>query len=190
MSESKLKDKPFAISKRVVWDAYQRVKANDGAAGVDGESIEEFERDLKGNLYKLWNRLSSGSYFPAPVRAVEIPKKHGSTGVRVLGVPSVADRIAQTVVRLYVGSVCVRSNRQRHNEDNEKLQRCVQWAPVTNTRVHAGLCSSARNGKHIRAASFALDCAATAANQRVDGRLAHALIRCDRLTLYQMHRSP
>ena len=102
MSEPKPKDKPFEISKWVVWEAYQRVKANDGAAGVDDESIEEFERDLKGNLYKLWNRLSSGSYFPAPVRAVEIPKKHGQGGVRVLGVPTVADRIAQTVVRLYL----------------------------------------------------------------------------------------
>ncbi len=66
MNEPRPKDKPFAISKWVVWEAYQRVKANDGAAGVDEESIEEFERDLKGNLYKLWNRLSSGSYFPAP----------------------------------------------------------------------------------------------------------------------------
>ena len=102
MNEPKSKDKPFAISKWVVWEAYQRVKANDGAAGVDGESIEEFERNLKGNLYKLWNRLSSGSYFPAPVRAVEIPKKHGQGKVRVLGVPTVADRIAQTVVRLYL----------------------------------------------------------------------------------------
>ena len=74
----------------VVWEAYQRVKANDGAAGVDGTSIEEFERDLKGNLYKLWNRLSSGSYFPAPVWAVEIPKKRGQGGVRVLGVPTVS----------------------------------------------------------------------------------------------------
>ena len=87
MSEPKPKDKPFEISKWVVWEAYQRVKANDGAAGVDGESIEEFERDLKGNLYKLWNRLSSGSYFPAPVRSVEIPKKHGQGKTRVLGVP-------------------------------------------------------------------------------------------------------
>jgi len=102
MSELKPKDKPFAISKWVVWDAYQRVKANDGAAGVDGESIEEFEQNLKRNLYKLWNRLSSGSYFPAPVRAVEIPKKHGQGKVRILGVPTVADRIAQTVVRLYL----------------------------------------------------------------------------------------
>ena len=87
MSEPKPKEKSFVISKKVVWDAYEKVKANQGAAGVDGESIAEFERDLKGNLYKLWNRLSSGSYFPPPVRAVEIPKKAG--GVRVLGVPTV-----------------------------------------------------------------------------------------------------
>ena len=98
---TKAEGKSFAISKRVVWEAYQRVKANEGAAGVDGESIEEFEQDLKGNLYKLWNRLSSGSYFPPPVRAVEIPKRDGQ-GVRMLGVPTVADRIAQTVVQLYL----------------------------------------------------------------------------------------
>jgi RNA-directed DNA polymerase len=95
------KPKPFEISKEVVWEAYLRVKANKGAAGVDGESIEEFERDLKGNLYKLWNRMSSGCYFPPPVRMVEIPKP-GGQGVRVLGVPTVADRIAQTVVRMYL----------------------------------------------------------------------------------------
>jgi RNA-directed DNA polymerase len=94
------KPKSFEISKRAVWEAYRRVKANKGAAGVDGESIEAFERDLKGNLYKLWNRLSSGSYMPPPVRAVEIPKKDGSS--RMLGVPTVADRIAQTVVRGYL----------------------------------------------------------------------------------------
>lgn len=99
MSEPKPKEKPFAISKQVVWDAYEKVKANQGAAGVDGESIAEFARNLKGNLYKLWNRMSSGSYFPPPVRAVEIPKKAG--GVRTLGVPTVADRIAQTVVKMY-----------------------------------------------------------------------------------------
>ena len=94
------KPKSFEISTRAVWEAYRRVKANKGAAGVDGESIEEFERDLKGNLYKLWNRLSSGSYLPPPVRAVEIPKKDGSS--RTLGVPTVADRIAQTVVCGYL----------------------------------------------------------------------------------------
>jgi RNA-directed DNA polymerase len=86
VSQPQPKDKPFAISKWVVWEAYQRVKANDGAAGVDEQSIEEFERNLKGNLYKLWNRMSSGSYFPAPVREVDIPKADGS-GVRVLGEP-------------------------------------------------------------------------------------------------------
>jgi RNA-directed DNA polymerase len=101
VSEPKQQDKPFQISKWVVWEAYQRVKANQGAAGVDEQSVEEFERDLQGNLYKLWNRLSSGSYFPPPVKAVEIPKP-GGKGVRVLGVPTVADRIAQTVVRLYL----------------------------------------------------------------------------------------
>jgi RNA-directed DNA polymerase len=93
--------KPFAISKRVVWEAYRRVKANKGAAGVDGQSIQEFEQALKGNLYKLWNRMSSGSYFPSPVRAVEIPKEPGG-GVRVLGVPTVADRIAQTAAAMYL----------------------------------------------------------------------------------------
>jgi len=96
--------KPFEIPKEVVKEAYRKVKANKGAPGVDGESIKEFERSLEGNLYKLWNRMSSGSYFPPPVRAVEIPKP-GGRGVRVLGVPTVADRIAQTVVKLYLEPV-------------------------------------------------------------------------------------
>ncbi len=89
--------KPFAISKRAVWEAYLQVKENRGAAGVDCQSLEDFERDLANNLYKLWNRLASGSYFPPPVLAVEIPKAKG--GTRLLGVPTVADRIAQTVVK-------------------------------------------------------------------------------------------
>jgi RNA-directed DNA polymerase len=89
--------KPYSIPKILVWEAYQRVKGNGGGAGVDWESIEKFERRLKDNLYKIWNRLSSGSYYPPPVKAVSIPKKSG--GVRVLGVPTVADRIAQTVVK-------------------------------------------------------------------------------------------
>ena len=101
MSEPKLKiPKPFDISKRVVMEAFQKVKANQGAAGVDGESIEEFEKDLKRNLYRIWNRMSSGSYFPPSVRAVQIPKKAG--GSRILGVPTVSDRIAQTVVKIYL----------------------------------------------------------------------------------------
>jgi RNA-directed DNA polymerase len=90
--------KPFVISKRLVWEAFQRVKANGGSAGVDQESIEEFESKLGDNLYKIWNRLGSGSYFPPPVKAVPIPKKSG--GTRILGVPTVADRVAQTVVKM------------------------------------------------------------------------------------------
>ena len=101
MNEPKLQDKPFQIDKMTVWEAYRRVKANKGAAGVDNMSIAAFEDDRDRNLYKFWNRLSSGSYFPPPVKAVEIPKA-GGKGVRVLGVPTVADRIAQTVVRMYL----------------------------------------------------------------------------------------
>ena len=93
--------KPYDIPKRRVLEAYRRVKANRGAAGIDDESIEMFEADLTGNLYKLWNRLSSGSYSPPPVKQVEIPKKNG--GVRILGVPTVADRIAQQVVVTRIG---------------------------------------------------------------------------------------
>ena len=92
--------KPFVISKQLVWEAYKRVKANQGAAGVDSESVERFESNLKNNLYKIWNRMSSGTYFPPPVRTVAIPKKDG--GERTLGIPTVEDRIAQTVVAMYL----------------------------------------------------------------------------------------
>src|SRR5439155_3984175 len=92
--------KPFDIPKREVWEAFKRVKANQGAAGVDGQSIAEFEANLAGNLYKLWNRMSSGSHFPLPVRRVDIPKADG--GTRPLGIATVADRIAQEVVRRYL----------------------------------------------------------------------------------------
>lgn len=101
MDEPKSQDRPFEISKWVVWEAYQRVKANKGAAGVDDVSLEEFERDRDKHLYRIWNRMSSGSYFPPPVKAVEIPKP-GGAGVRVLGVPTIADRVAQTVARMYL----------------------------------------------------------------------------------------
>ena len=101
MSEPRLQDKPFRIAKVAVWEAYRRVKANKGAAGVDELSIAAFEENRDRNLYKIWNRMSSGSYFPPPVKAVEIPKA-GGKGVRVLGVPTVADRIAQTVVKMYL----------------------------------------------------------------------------------------
>ena len=97
MDELKSSGKPFVISKWEVQKAWETVRANKGAPGVDGESIEEFESDLKNNLYRVWNRMSSGSYFPPPVRAVEIPKPHGG-GTRILGVPTVGDRVAQTVV--------------------------------------------------------------------------------------------
>jgi group II intron reverse transcriptase/maturase len=89
--------KPFDIEKKRVYEAYKAVKSNGGAAGVDGQTIEQFEADLKNNLYKIWNRMSSGTYFPPPVRAVPIPKKTG--GQRILGVPTVADRVAQMAVK-------------------------------------------------------------------------------------------
>jgi RNA-directed DNA polymerase len=110
---SEPKPKSFEISKWAVWEAYRRVKPNKGGAGVDEQSMAEFEQDLQGNLYKLWNRLSSGSYFPPPVRAVDIPKRDG--GSRTLAVPTVADRIAQTVVRVYL---------------EPAWSRCSTWTPI------------------------------------------------------------
>jgi RNA-directed DNA polymerase len=98
---SGLDGKPFAVPKELVWQAWKQVKANGGAAGADGVTIEMFGKDLKDNLYKVWNRMSSGTYFPPPVRAVEIPKSSG--GTRMLGVPAVGDRVAQTVAALALG---------------------------------------------------------------------------------------
>ncbi len=95
--------KPFEISKKVVWEAWKRVKANHGAAGVDEESIADFEKGLKDNLYKIWNRMSSGCYFPPAVRTVGIPKK--DKRVRLLGIPTVADRVAQMVAKMYLEPV-------------------------------------------------------------------------------------
>jgi RNA-directed DNA polymerase len=97
MSEPRLPGKSYDIPKRLIWAAWLKVKSNGGAAGVDGVTIEQFEERLADNLYRLWNRMSSGSYFPGPVRAVEIPKKGGT---RVLGIPNVADRVAQTAAVL------------------------------------------------------------------------------------------
>lgn len=99
MGELKSSGKPFEISKWAVAQAWEKVKANKGAPGVDEVTVEEFEADLQNNLYKVWNRMSSGSYFPPAVRAVEIPKPHDG-GTRMLGVPTVADRVAQTVAAL------------------------------------------------------------------------------------------
>jgi RNA-directed DNA polymerase len=130
--------KPFAISKRLVWEAWLRVKANRGAEGVDEESIQAFEANLRANLYKLWNRMSSGSYMPPPVRAVEIPKRAG--GSRMLGVPTVADRVAQTVAYLslepeaepifHQDSYGYRPRRSAHDALRTCRQRCWRhdWA--------------------------------------------------------------
>ena len=97
MGGSTLNGKSFEISKHLIVEAWEKVRANGGAPGVDAVSITDFGSDVRNNLYKLWNRMSAGSYLPAPVRAVEIPKDHGA-GVRTLGVPVLADRVAQTAV--------------------------------------------------------------------------------------------
>ncbi len=91
--------KSFEISKQVVWKSWLKVKSNGGTYGVDKQSISTFEENLEMNLYKVWNRMSSGSYFPPPVERVEIPKKSG--GTRPLGIPTVGDRVAQMVVKSY-----------------------------------------------------------------------------------------
>jgi len=127
--------KPFVIPKELVWQAYQIVKSKGGAAGVDEQSLEVFERNLKNNLYRIWNRMSSGSYFPPPVKAVPIPKKSG--GVRILGIPTVSDRIAQTVVKLMLepilepvfdeNSFGYRPGRSAHDAIAVTRQRCWQY---------------------------------------------------------------
>ncbi|WP_297496699.1 group II intron reverse transcriptase/maturase [Ferrovum sp.] len=129
------KAKPFCISKREVWEAYKRVKANHGSAGIDGQSIEEFEGDLNNNLYRLWNRMSSGSYLPPPVRRVDIPKGDGRT--RPLGIPTVSDRIAQMVVKRYLEPILepvfhedsygYRPGRSAHNALSVARQRCWNY---------------------------------------------------------------
>jgi group II intron reverse transcriptase/maturase len=138
-------DKSFDISKRLVWEAYRRVKANKGAPGVDEQSLAEFETDLKNNLYKIWNRLSSGTYFPPPVRAVEIPKPQG--GVRVLGVPTVGDRIAQTVAAItleprveqifHPDSYGYRPGRSAHQALAACRKRCWEKAWVLDLDIRA-----------------------------------------------------
>ena len=118
------KTKPFNIDKKLVYDAYKAVKANAGAAGVDGQSLEQFAQDLGRNLYKIWNRMSSGSYFPPPVRAVPIPKKNG--GQRILGVPTVADRVAQMVASKSWKELWNQSSCQTHMATGPTSRR---WMP-------------------------------------------------------------
>jgi RNA-directed DNA polymerase len=130
--------KPFSISKQAVWEAYRQVKANRGAAGIDGESMAAFEEPRKDNLYKLWNRSASGSYFPPPVKVVAIAKKEG--GQRLLGVPTVADRIAQTVVKraleplvephFHCDSYGYRPGKSAHQALETTRQRCWRYAWV------------------------------------------------------------
>ena len=129
-------EKPFQVPKLMVWEAWRQVKANKGAPGVDGQDLDEFEADLEDNLYKIWNRMSSGTWFPPPVRAVEIPKPHGG-GVRMLGVPTIADRVAQTVVamqlepvvepRFHPDSYGYRPGRSAHDALAACRQRCWKY---------------------------------------------------------------
>ena len=118
----------FEISKKVVWEAWKRVKANHGAAGVDEESIADFEKDVKDNLYKIWNRMSSGSYFPPPVRTVEIPKKSG--GERLLGILTVADRVGQMVAKMYLEPV-LEPNFHRDSYGYRPGKSAIQAVEVT-----------------------------------------------------------
>src|SRR4051812_19732914 len=127
--------KPYCIDKREVWEAYKQVKANRGAAGVDGQTIEDFEKDLSKNLYRIWNRMSSGSYLPPPVRRVDIPKGEAG-GTRPLGIPTVSDRIAQMVVKRHLEPILepvfhrdsygYRPGKSAHDALVKAQQRC--WA--------------------------------------------------------------
>ena len=136
MDMPKPDEKSFAIPKLLVWEAWRQVKANKGAPGVDGQALDEFEANLRSNLYRIWNRMSSGSYFPPPVRAVEIPKPHGP-GTRVLGVPTIADRVAQTATamfleplvepRFYPDSYGYRPKKSAHDAVGVCRQRCFKY---------------------------------------------------------------
>ncbi|MGA2468980.1 MAG: group II intron reverse transcriptase/maturase [Thermodesulfobacteriota bacterium] len=159
------KAKPFCISKWEVWEAYKRVKVNQGAAGVDGQSIAEFEEDLKNNLFKIWNRMSSGSYFPPPVRRVDIPKGDGRT--RPLGIPTVADRIAQTVVKRYLEPIlegCFHSDSYGYRLGKSAIeavgvarQRCWQYDWVLDLDIK-GFFDSIDHSLLMRAVRKHTDC--------------------------------
>ena len=130
--------KPFDIDKRLIYEAYKKVKSNRGSAGIDGISMEEFDKDLSNNLYRLWNRMSSGSYMPQSVKLVEIPKSNG--GKRPLGIPTISDRIAQMAVVLSImpsldaifheDSYGYRPNKSAHDAIAKARERCFKYAWV------------------------------------------------------------
>lgn len=161
----KCKAKPFSISKWVVWEAYKRVKANRGAAGVDDQTILDFEGDLKRNLYKIWNRMSSGSYFPPPVRLEEIPKADG--GKRPLGIPTVADRVAQTVAKMYLepkvdpyfhpDSYAYRQGKSAIEAVGVARQRCWRYNWVVDLDIK-GFYDNLDHGLVMRAVTKHTDC--------------------------------
>ena len=157
--------KPFDIPKREIWEAFKHVKANQGAAGVDGQTIQDFEMRLADNLYKLWNRLSSGSYMPPPVRRVDIPKANG--GTRPLGIPTVADRIAQEVVRRYLEPVLepvfhpdsygYRPGRSAIDAVRTARQRCWRYDWVVDIDIK-GFFDNIDHGLLLRAVRKHTDC--------------------------------
>jgi retron-type reverse transcriptase len=144
----KPKVKSFEIPKRLVFQAWEKVRVNNGAPGVDAVSITEFAAREKDNLYLLWNRMSSGSYFPGPVRAVEIPKDHGA-GVRLLGVPNTADRVAQTAAAMLLeeklepifhpDSYGYRPGRSAHDALAVTRKRCWKQAWAVDLDIRAFL---------------------------------------------------
>lgn len=150
--------KPFTISKQLVVQAYRKVKANKGSAGIDGESIEAFEVNLKNNLYRIWNQMSSGSYFPPSVKSVPIPKKSG--GIRILGVPTVADRVAQMVVKIMLEPILeplfdndsygYRPGRSAHHALSVTRERCWKYNWVVEFDVK-GLFDNIRHDLLMRA---------------------------------------
>lgn len=180
--------KPFDVSKRLVWEAYKRVKANAGAAGIDGQSLEDFERSLADNLYRIWNRMASGSYFPPPIKAVSIPKKAG--GQRILGIPTVADRVAQTAVKLalepqlephfHADSYGYRPGKSAHQALAVTRKRCWWHAWVLEFDIR-GLFDNIDHGLLMKAVRHHTDCCwvvlyterwLTAPMQQEDGSLS------------------
>lgn len=157
--------KPFEISKKLIWQAYKQVKAKGGAPGTDEESIDDFEENLKRNLYQIWNRLSSGTYFPPAVKGVFIPKKDG--GARLLGVPTVSDRIAQMVVKMTLepilepvfdeNSFGYRPGKSAHDAIAVTRQRCWKYDWVVEFDIK-GLFDNLDHDRLMKALRFHCDC--------------------------------